>query len=361
MGPVSSTRTPSLRGLGFGLALSLAYGAFGQGVAGAEYFWDVDPGAGSGQVLSAQDGAYGQAVEALLVESTALPGEGTHTLGIRVRDTQGNWGPTFTTIVRVDPSVSTAPDIQVSMAEYFWDADPGPGNGTAMMAVDGDYNGAIEAIMLETDDLPAMGTHVLAVRAMDVNAQWGIPFRVIVDVLPGAVSFPEVQVTAAECYLNTDPGEGSGTPLLVQDGDFSDAFEVLHGGSLPVPVLAGVNVVWTRARDANGAWGPAFGVVANIDTTITGTVGSSEWQDERTFVLAPNPVGAGQGFIVRGKDMIGTARVVIVDAEGRTIAEHRFNGRVQWFVPLEDVSAGMYTVGILMDGEKPEWRRLVVH
>jgi hypothetical protein len=38
-------------------------------------------------------------------------------------------------------------------------------------------------------------------------------------------------------------------------------------------VTAGVNVLWLRAMDVNDAWGPSFGIVVNIGTILTGTVG----------------------------------------------------------------------------------------
>ncbi len=343
------------------LAMALTWTAAGQGLGGAEYYWDNDPGAGNGQAVMAADGAWDDVIEGLLLETSGLPGEGAHTLGLRARNAQGSWGPTFTTVVVIDPAIGSVPEIRVTLAEYFWDDDPGGGSGIPMIAMDGNYDAALEAIMLETDELPAIGTHTLSVRSRDANAVWGVPFRVIVDVLPGAVSFPNVEVTAAECFVNTDPGEGSGTPLLALDGDFGSAFEALQGGSIPVPVIAGANVLWTRARDTNGAWGPAFGIVANIDTTITGTVGVPDMEQERVFVLAPNPTEAGKGFLIRSDRVLGPTRVRVTDAEGRIVAEHRFNGSNEWYVPLADVAAGVYHIGILPSEGQAYWRRLVVH
>lgn len=343
------------------LLLPVAITLMGQGITAAEYFWDTDPGAGNGTAMQALDGGFGQAVEAILLETSVLPAEGPHTLGIRVRDANNNWGPLFTTVVVVDPSIATAPEIKVTHAEYFWDADPGAGNGTAMLAFDGNYNDAVEAIMLETSALPAVGAHVLHIRARDANDAWGPAFAVVVDVMPGAASFPEIKVTAAEYYVNTDPGEGQGTPMLAVDGDFSSAFEALRGGNIPAPVQSGVNVLWLRARDANGAWGPPFGIVANIDTTITGTVGIPEFVDTRDLVLLPNPADAGQGFTIRFREVRGDARVVLIDAGGRTVAEHQVGATDQVDVPLQGIAPGLYQVGVHFHEGRPVWRRLVVY
>lgn len=334
----------------------------GQGVTAAEYFWDTDPGVGNGTTLQAVDGTFGQALEAVLAETSSLPPLGPHKLGIRVRDVNNNWGPVFTTIVVIDPSIITAPDIQVTVAEYFWDNDPGQGNGTAMLAFDGNYNSALEAIVAVTATLPPVGAHVLRMRARDANNTWGPLFSVVVDVMPGVVSFPEVKVTAAEYYLNDlDPGPGNGTPMVAVDGNFNTALEALRGGGIPAPVIAGPNVLWLRARDANGNWGPSFGIVANIDTTIAGTVDVPEFVDDRSVVLLPNPAMSGDGFMVRLSEAKGEVRVLLVDAGGRQVAEHQFQGGAELLIPLNGLATGIYHVGILPRDGRATWRKLLVH
>lgn len=350
-----------IRNLLLALVFPASIVAMGQGVTAAEYFWDNDPGTGNGTAMQAVDGGFGQAVEAVLLESNALPAVGPHTLGIRVRDAQNNWGPLFTTVIVVDPSIVTAPNIKVTSAEFFWNTDPGAGNGTPMIAFDGNYNAAIEAIVLETTALPTVGAHVLRIRARDANGSWGPLFGVVVDVMPGVVSFPEIKITTAEYFVNTDPGEGFGTPMLAVDGDFSSAIESLRGGGIPAPVESGPNVLWLRARDANGAWGPAFGIVANIDTTITGTVDVPEFVDDRSIVLLPNPANTGVGFTVRFDTNVGDVRVMLLDGAGRLVREHHFTGSEEVYVPLSSIAKGTYHVGITLREGPPTWRRLIVH
>ena len=332
-----------------------------QGVTAAEYFWDSDPGAGNGTAMTAVDGNFGDALEAILAETTTLPTTGAHTLGIRARDANNTWGPAFTTVVVVEPSVSTVPEIRVSLAEFFWDTDPGAGNGTAMVAFDGNFDAALEQVLVETSTMPAPGPHVLGMRARDANNTWGPVFRVVVDVLEGAVSFPEIRISAAEYYLNDDPGPGAGTPMLASDGNFDAALEAIRGGGIPVPVLAGPNVLYLRARDANNGWGPSFGIVVNIDTTITGTVAVPEFHDERSVVLLPNPAAGGDGFTVQLSSAVGEVRVLLVDGGGRLVAEHHYHGGTELRVPLGGLAHGMYHVGILPRDGAATWRKLLVH
>jgi hypothetical protein len=339
------------------LALCLGT-AHAQRVANAEYFWDTDPGAGSATTMNAVDGTFDSAVEAIFMETSTLPGAGAHTLGIRVRDQQNNWGPTFTTVVVVEPSLITAPEIKVTQAEYFWDIDPGQGNATPMIAFDGNFNDALEAISAETSALPASGVHVLHVRARDAVGVWSAPFRVVVEVLGGVVTFPEIHVAAAEYYVNEDPGPGNGTPMLAVDNDFNAALEAIRGGGIPVPVIAGVNVLWLRAKDVNDAWGPSFGVVVNIDTTITGTVGVPTLL-ANDMHLWPNPARADEGFTIAFDRAVGNVQVRVLDAAGRVVHEQRAQQERRVQVALHGAAPGVYHVGVVVDGA-PHWQRVVL-
>lgn len=346
----------------FTLSCALVLGlctAMAQRVDNAEFFWDTDPGAGNANPMSAADGAFDAAFEAIFLETSTLPSLGAHDLGIRIKDQNNNWGPTFTTVVVIEPPVVTAPGITVTQAEFFWDNDPGTGNGTPMVAFDGNFNSALEAISMETSALPSEGVHVLHVRARDVNDAWSAPFRVVVEVWGGAVTFPEIRVTAAEYFVNDDPGTGLGMPMLAVDNDFSSAYEAIKGGDIPAPVTAGVNVLWMRARDVNNAWGPSFGIVVNIDTTIAGTVGIPT-QEEAGFRVSPNPTSAAQGFSITFDRLVADALIHVMDAAGRLVMEHRARNQRRIELGLPDAARGVYHVGIILDGV-PRWERLVVH
>ncbi len=159
---------------------------------------------------------------------------------------------------------------QVTDAEYFWGVDPGVGNGNAMFAFDGDFDNAAETIINNAIDVPAEGIHTLSIRALDQLNSWGPVFIVVVNVSEPLSEVREIRVSAAEYYFNDDPGAGNGTPMVAVNGGFSEAVEALKGGEIPSPVEEGVHVLWMRARDAENNWGPSFGVVVYMDTTITG-------------------------------------------------------------------------------------------
>lgn len=235
----------------------------------AEYFWNTDPGAGNGTPLLVADGNYDDALEQMLGSLTDMPEVGTHVLHVRARDAANVWSAPFSVVVNVEAEITTMREVKITAGEYFWNTDPGAGNGTPLLVADGDYNQALEHMLENLTDMPAIGTHVLHVRARDAANVWSMPFSVVVNVEAEITTMREVKVTAGEYFFNTDPGAGNGTPMLALDGNFNTAIEAIKGGAIPTPIAEGMHVLWMRAKDAENLWGPAFGVVVNMDTTIT--------------------------------------------------------------------------------------------
>src|SRR3954471_20724199 len=87
--------------------------AHAQYVGNAEYFWDADPGAGSGTALTAFDGNFDGVLETAVLSTSSLPSAGRHKLSVRVRDGNNVWGPVFSTLIEVLPSITTTRDIKV--------------------------------------------------------------------------------------------------------------------------------------------------------------------------------------------------------------------------------------------------------
>lgn len=147
----------------------------------AEYFWDTDPGAGNGTAVLATDGNFNNAFEQLSKTGIPAPGVGLHKFCIRIKDNLGVWGPVFTNIIQVS-SATTAPIMSILQAEYFWDTDPGEGNGTAVLATDGNFDSAFEQLSKTGIALPPIGLHVFNVRIKDNTGTWGPVFRNVVSV-----------------------------------------------------------------------------------------------------------------------------------------------------------------------------------
>ena len=141
----------------------------------AEYFIDTDPGEGCGVAVDAADGVFDTAEEQLELDDidvSSLP-VGHHRLYLRVKDSQNRWG-----VIRQVPFEIYTP-VTIAGAEYFIDADPGPGNGIALDPADGSFDSAEESVDLSGIDTTALteGIHTLSVRFMDQLGRWGSTYE----------------------------------------------------------------------------------------------------------------------------------------------------------------------------------------
>ena len=229
---------------------------FSQGkLKGAEYFWNTDPGEGSGEVMNAVDGQFNSGFEQAIKSAIiSPPNSGLNLFCVRFKDSSGTWGPVFKRTIFAEQSPR---NIKVSLGEFFWDTDPGLGSGTSFAAFDGAFDSAIETIFNSSLNLPSQGgLHIFSLRIKDENSLWGPVFK---RTIATEDSPRNIKITSAEYYWgDTDPGEGSGTVLVAFDGSFSSAIETAFNSALAVAGLQGTQLFNLRIRDENGNWGPIF-------------------------------------------------------------------------------------------------------
>jgi gliding motility-associated-like protein len=210
-------------------------------IAAAEYFFDSDPGPGSGTAIPVTPGATTNFTVALPT-TTLLPG--FHFLGIRVKSSSGQWGLFEGRGFYISASVNNVPDI-VS-AEYFIDQDPGTGLGSPL-AIPSGSNPTFTA-SIPTANL-APGFHFLAIRSRDAVGRWsGFESRGFY-VVPGLIAGGDI--VAAEYYVDTDPGPGNGIPVsIASPGTAINESLIIHLSG----VASGVHTLGIRVQDSNGAW-----------------------------------------------------------------------------------------------------------
>jgi len=95
----------------------------------------------------------------------------------------------------------------ITRAEYFFDTDPGFGNGTAIavtpgQVVDLNFNANTEGL--------SAGVHTLFIRTK--SGVWSQVHTRLVGISP------EAGITRAEYFTGTDPGYGNGMPITVTPG-----------------------------------------------------------------------------------------------------------------------------------------------
>ena len=213
-----------------------------QNITNAEYFFDSDPGPGNGTALTVS--TPGDIVNINASISTAALSSGFHFLAIRVKDANGVWGLYEKRGFYISASTSDAANI--TAAEYFFDADPGVGNGTALSV------GASGAIVNFTANIPtslSAGFHFLAIRVKGNEGIWGL-FEKRGFYISASTS-DAADITAAEYFLDADPGAGNGTPLSVG----ASGAVVNFTANIPTSLSPGFHFLAIRVKGPDGIWG----------------------------------------------------------------------------------------------------------
>ncbi|MEO0405312.1 MAG: GC-type dockerin domain-anchored protein, partial [Bacteroidota bacterium] len=204
--------------------------SWAQDIVGAEYYWDEDPGVGNGSFLSIASG--NEINTNLNIETGNLPG-GVHLLGIRTLDSEGRWSV---------PSVHQIMIRSIEGVEYFWNEDPGMGNGTFVELEDD--SGSIDEDLTFNSTGTRPGKNLLGVRAKWVNGSYGVTeYRTVVV---------EGELAEGEYFWDTDPGTGNAIPFSVETAaGFSDA-EVEF---TTVGLTTGYHDLYVRMK-SGGIYGP---------------------------------------------------------------------------------------------------------
>ncbi len=209
-----------------------------------EYFFDTDPGFHSGTGTT----FYYHSNDTSILLSANISGlsNGIHRLFVRSYDSvHHEWSLTIPKMFFKMPAQSYAFQ-NITAAEYFIDTDPGRGLGTAITVVPGaDVNLAFSPNISALSN----GLHRLYVRSKDANGRWSITSTQLFFKEPLA-NHPSVNITAAEYFIDTDPGNGLGTAITVVPGaDVNLAF------SPNISSLSnGLHRLYVRSKDANGRW-----------------------------------------------------------------------------------------------------------
>lgn len=140
------------------------------------------------------------------------------------------------------------PQGQVTRIEYFFDEDPGVGNGVPF-----DFNADAEGRIQLNLDLPLdgleAGKHQLFIRAQNARNEWSIDSKHTFFLTPFATQSPPI-IEKGEYFVGEDPGFGKGLPVLPID---QTGGPVSFSVQSP-PMLAGHHTLQFRAQDSFGNW-----------------------------------------------------------------------------------------------------------
>ncbi len=219
-----------------------------------EYFFDADPGFGSGVNVPITPGVLSEVT--FDADFGNLP-DGYHNLMVRVKDETGNWGIVYADDVFkfTVPEVTTLEPLPLIIAmEYFFDADPGFGNGVDVQII----SGVLSEITFDADfgSLPD-GYHNLMVRIKDETGNWGIVYAddVFKFTVPEVTTLePLPLIIAMEYFFDADPGFGNGVDVPITPGVLSEVTFDADFGTLP----DGYHNLMVRIKDENGKWSDVY-------------------------------------------------------------------------------------------------------
>lgn len=290
-----------------------------------EYFFDSDPGFGLGADLTVA--APGNIVDVIDQIPTSGLSTGFHNLFIRAQDDGGIWGLNLSKLVYADPSGAT--DISnISRIEYFFDDDPGHGNGT-------DLSVNTPLVNLEITDVIATGSialgfHNLFYRVQNEAGIWSLPTSQLVYVdASGAANTTNIQVF--EYFFDDDPGFGSATPLTVNTpANAVDVLETLTSSGLSV----GFHNLFIRALDDGGTWGLSISKIVYVDPSSSGSVTPIQTAE---YFFDSDP-GYGLASPVDLTDATSIDELILADASSLDLGFHNLFIRIQdtggrWSLP----------------------------
>ncbi len=209
-----------------------------------EYYIDTDPGIGGGMAIAVSSGVD-QDVDITI--GTSGFSIGFHELVVRARYSDGTWGIQESRVFYVSQSsLTTNPTI--TAMEYFFDTDPGIGNGTALTVTSGvtvDTDAIISTALL------AAGFHELVIRTMNSDGLWGTHRSQVfyIDALKAVGA--NANLTGIEYFIDSDPGVGAGTEIVISPSQASiDRDVTLATGSL----TNGDYTVGVRVSNGDGSY-----------------------------------------------------------------------------------------------------------
>lgn len=217
--------------------------AFAQTITRVEYFFDSDPGVGNAIALPV---TLGTTINETYNLSTSALAAGFHTFNARVRDNTGKWSLFTTRTFYIIPNpFSISPSVNITKAEYFYDSDPGVGNGTNIPIT---TSASINLTANLPTSLLTAGFHTVNVRVRDDKGRWSL-FTTRTFYLMPASALP-ANLVKLEYFVDTDPGIGQATSVNI-----AAAPTVNQLFSLDLPVLTPGNYTfYVRAKDSKGFW-----------------------------------------------------------------------------------------------------------
>jgi gliding motility-associated-like protein len=250
-------------------------------ISDAEYFFDMDPGSGNATPISV---AAGATIDVTFAANSSALSMGMHIMGVRTRNTSGNWSIPAYIPFYIDRSRT------ITQLEYFFDSDPGSGNATTIVVTP--PTDLLDQIYSMNSSALALGAHTLNVRVAGQNNSWGMPETVsfTITASPTISSFTPpsgivgTTVTITGTNFDTTPANNvvsfNGTMATVTSSTTTSIIATVPGGAASGPITVTI-LGSTATSSTNFVVCPGAPTVtpssacANISVTLTASGGSA--------------------------------------------------------------------------------------
>jgi hypothetical protein len=299
-----------------GLLLLLTNIAAAQLIDAAEYFFDTDPGEGSGTALSLTPGE-----EPEVNTSISLAGldTGLHRLYLRYRDERGFWSSPDCRLFQIRTMEIPQIEAEIVAAECFVDSDPGQGAATTLTV-----NSAMEVTLNDSFDLDGYdpGWYRIYLRYQDERGFWSSADCRLFELRTEDIPPTSAEIVAAEYFFNNDPGSGNGSALSVTTGvEVTVADNLEYTGLEP-----GLQLLYLRYQDNLTRWSLAAGRLFYINEVHLPPESPQIVAAEYFFDIDP---GQGNGTPVSVTPGAEVTLATSVDAGDLDYGLHRFYLRMQ--------------------------------
>ncbi|NPD46420.1 MULTISPECIES: T9SS type A sorting domain-containing protein [unclassified Lentimicrobium] len=196
---------------------------YGQQLNQVEYFFDEDPGFGLATPISINPSEDVEIIESLDI-SNLLPG--FHSLFVRIKSENGSWSSVLSKGFYIEANKGEAS--LISEVEYFYDQDPGYGNGFPFLEFQ--HHNELQLSFLAGVSQLEPGTHEFNIRTMNDLNQWSQTFSQQFDLLNCDLSISgfifdadETPIPSGMLVLYQYFGEGSAVgvdTLYLEDGNY---------------------------------------------------------------------------------------------------------------------------------------------
>ena len=242
-----------------------------------------------------------------------------------------------------------------SRIEYFIDTDPGKGKGTNILLVQG--GNSVDADASIDISGVAEGVHIVYFRAVDSQGLWSTTYSRPFYKMPKLLEKPaNTTMTAAEYFIDTDPGPGKGKAITLANSgtDITQEFDMDTTGLDRTKK----HTLYVRVKDNTGRWSVEQSVefeltpnsaVTSIDDLIKGG----------KFKVYPNPT-VNWLQVDFGTAPKSAATLIVRDVQGKVLHKQvaQANTRTQR-IQVKGFTPGLYYLE-LTDGKSYIVRKFIV-